>query len=167
MPDLPAELRDRAAKAVFELIQRSAPNMDVPAELVVDAVAEVLAEHQTDECTCTGFPQPEGPCAWCDVHGRPSVAWSQGVENGVQQERVLSEMRIADLRVRAERAEADLARARAVVDAAEALVEHWRQHPNWHTGEHADEHRRLELSLIVSVRSSSVSPDHTEETGGE
>lgn len=114
MSDLPPELRDRAAGVAALTLS---PGYALPYGLpewraVVDAVAEVLAERQAAECSCIGFPQPEGPYAWCDVHGQPSVAWSQGIENGVQQERVLSEMRLADLRDRAERAEADLARAR-------------------------------------------------------
>ena len=126
MPDLPDELRDRAAGAALESfhgITRHPPyNFDTTTEgyreawrEVVDAVAEVLTEHQTAECTCAGLPQPEGPCAWCDVHGQPSVAWSQGVESGAAQERTLANMELPDLRARAERAEADLAQAQAMV----------------------------------------------------
>lgn len=49
------------------------------------------------ECSCTGFPDYEGPCPWCDVHGQPSVAWDQGRAEGVREERAMAALSEADL----------------------------------------------------------------------
>ncbi|MFN2539560.1 MAG: hypothetical protein ABR549_15605 [Mycobacteriales bacterium] len=43
-------------------------------------------------CTCTGGPDYEGPCVWCDVHGQPSVAWEQGVAEGQRRAADIAEL---------------------------------------------------------------------------
>lgn len=130
-----------------------------------DAFAEGPAEEQTSrhECSCTPLPQPEGPCAWCDVHGQPSVAWSQGVEAGREQERCLNteplrsmlaqaNAKLADWELRAEFFEA---KALPIVDAATALVEHWEERPRWrldHHSHHIGDVPRLEQLEHVLIK---------------
>lgn len=115
MSDLPDELRDRAARAaadvIFEINTGQKADFDrVPWEwgAIVDAVAEVLAEHQDPANERNNLRY---------LNQRLSEVYEQtGEEN-------------AYLRVRVERAEADLARARAVVDAAEALAKYQEKPP--------------------------------------
>lgn len=65
-----------------------------------DAADQLAREGQDmrldEECTCTPPPSYEGPCAWCDVHGQPSVAWRQGLAEGRHNERVTAEMELKD-----------------------------------------------------------------------
>lgn len=52
-------------------------------ELILAAArALVAATSDSTDCLCAASPTPDGPYVWCDVHGTPSSAWTQGVEEG-------------------------------------------------------------------------------------
>lgn len=74
------------------------PRPDETEREAADELARLGQEMRLDaECTCTPLPDAEGPCAWCDIHGQPSVAWRQGSDEGRRNERVIANMEIRDL----------------------------------------------------------------------
>lgn len=73
------------------------PRPDEAERQAADELSRLGQEMGLDEqCTCTPLPDAEGPCAWCDIHGQPSVAWRQGSDEGRHNERVIAEMELKD-----------------------------------------------------------------------
>lgn len=92
--------RDRAQRALTALVQDGKIHyLENCSPDAYQAYADVPPPPPVVEpaCDCTQGPDYEGPCSWCDVHGQPSAAYRQGLNEGRRQEREAVRAELAEL----------------------------------------------------------------------